>query len=121
MALAALLLCQLSFAQDGLIGHWTFDGPDNPLKADVGTDLQFRGGSMVAVSGPEEDDGAVRAGKGSHLVVQHGISPNGGCAKVNELTLVMDIRLPAAPASCRWYTLYQTDASNTTDADWFIK
>ncbi len=121
IGIIVLFLYQLSFAQTGLVGHWTFDDPESPLKADVGDDLKLNGGSLSVVSGPNESNGAVRIGKGSNLTVAHGISPNGGGAKVNEFSIVMDIRLPAAPAPNRWYTLYQTDISNTTDGDWFIK
>ena len=115
-----LLFSHLTFAQSGLVGHWSFDDAQSPLKADVGKDLSVNGSNPVVVDGPSESNGAVRVYKGSNLIVEHGIDANGGGSKVNEYTIVMDISLPAAPASNRWYCMYQTNSSNSDDGDWFI-
>jgi hypothetical protein len=118
--LSMLLFSQFIYAQSDLVGHWSFNDSQSPLKADIGKDLTLSGSGMWIVDGPNENDGAVRIGKGSELIVEHGILANGGGSKVNEFTIVMDINLPYAPASNRWYAMYQTDIGNTTDADWFI-
>ena len=118
--LSVLLFSQFIYAQSDLVGHWTFNDSQSPLKAEIGKDLTLSGSGMWIVDGPNENNGAVRIGKGSELIVEHGILANGGGSKVNEFSIVMDISLPYAPASNHWYAMYQTDIGNTTDADWFI-
>ena len=103
-------------SQEGYVGRWTFDDPHNLTKAEIGADLVLTG-SHNAVPGPTAEDGAVRIGVGSYYFLPHGVAPNGGGVKVNEFTLVMDVKIPTLG---RWYCLYQTDLTNTNDGEWFI-
>lgn len=116
IAIWILMLVSTAISQTNLVGHWTFDDPTHLTKADKGNDLVLVG-FQRAVTGPDSHNGAVRIGVGSHDIVTHGLAPNGGGQRVNEFSIVMDIRLTAAH---RWYTMYQTDVSNQNDGDWFI-
>lgn len=101
---------------NGLVGHWTFNNPNNLTEAEVGNALVLSG-SHDAVVGPSDSSGAVRIYLGSFYTVTHGIAPNGGGSKVNSYTIVMDIKIPVLG---QWYAFYQTEPANTQDADWFI-
>ncbi len=103
--IALFFIGNLSIAQDGLVGHWEFDDPTDLTKATVGTNL-ILSGSHTAVEGPAVQDGAVNIGIGSNYIVPHGIAPNGGGSKVNEFSLVMDIKIPEYGP---WYCMYKTD------------
>ena len=104
------------FAQEGMVGHWTFDDPNNLLKATVGSDLTVIG-THTAIAGPDSGNGAVNVGIGSYYIVQHNIAPNDGGSRVNEFTIIMDIKVSQLG---RWYTLYQVNPLNTDDGEWFI-
>lgn len=104
------------FSQQGLIGHWTFENRDNLVEATVGSDLTLVG-SHAAVAGPDTGNSAVNIGVGSYYICQHNISANGGGNKINEFTIVMDIKFNQPRV---WYTLYQTDVFNMTDGEWFV-
>jgi len=103
-------------AQENASSRWTFDDPSNLLRAIVGHDLMLVGNHSFAKS-PRPDDGAVTIGVGSYYSVQHHLAPNGGGSKVNDFTMVMDIKIPRQD---RWYTLIQTNPFNTDDGEWFI-
>ncbi|NOX67101.1 MAG: T9SS type A sorting domain-containing protein [Chlorobi bacterium] len=100
----------------GLVGHWSFNNPNNLTEAEIGNAL-ILSGSHDAVVGPSDTSGAVRVYLGSYYTVNHGIAPNGGGSLVNSYTIVMDIKIPMTG---RWYAFYQTNPSNTNDGDWFI-
>ncbi len=110
------LSIQYTFSQDDLVGHWTFDDPNNLTHADVGSNLVLSG-SQTSITGPTADDGAVNIGVGSYYVLPHGMPASGGGNRVNEFTLVMDVRIPSLG---QWYCMYQTDLTNTDDGEWFI-
>jgi len=117
-------LCSISFLlfsqtdlNRNLIGHWTFDDPDNLMMATIGNDLVLEG-SHVASEGPETGDGAVNIGVGSYYRCFHDIAANGGSANwVNEFTIVIDVKVPQLN---QWYCFYQTSYNNSNDGDWFI-
>ena len=111
-----LIAFATAFSQEGLVGHWTFDDPAHLTKAELGNDLILTG-SHQSTAGPAEGDGAVRIGVGSYYLLPHGIAPNGGGQKVNEFSIVMDIKIPTLG---KWYCMYQTDLTNTNDGEWFI-
>jgi len=119
--LCAVLWFLFSFSaampQANLVGHWTFDSPTSLTKAEVGNDLVLVG-THQAVPGPEDGNGAVRIGVGSHYIVTHGMAHSGGGNRVNEFSLVMDVKIPQAE---QWYCMYQTTLANSDDGDWFIK
>ncbi|GHT43876.1 hypothetical protein AGMMS49965_18580 [Bacteroidia bacterium] len=113
---------------------WLFDDADL-LKAAVGNPLQYgRGGSgfdfkaecpttdisgFSAVAGPSSENGAIRINKGYYLQATNNLTPNGGGTKVNEYTMMWDIKL-AAEFYKKWITLLQTEPANTNDGDIFI-
>ncbi len=114
-----MLSYNIYFAQspsDYLVGHWTFDNPNDLTAAAIGTPLGLIG-TQTAIEGPDSNNGAVQIGVGSYFKVKHNINPNGGGNKVNNYSIVMDIRVKQIG---KWYALYQTDTTNVTDGDWFI-
>ena len=102
-------------AQEGLVGHWTFDDPSALTKSDKGNDLILHG-SHQAVSGPSENDGAVRIGVGSYYILPHGLAPSNG-SRVNEFSMVLDVKIPQLG---QWYCMYQANPANNDDGEWFI-
>ena len=52
------------------------------------------------------------------LLLKTGAAPNGGGAKINQYTMVWDLLLPQLPS---YAGLFNSDDSNTTDGDFFIK
>ncbi len=111
------LSCNLFIAQDGLVGHWDFNDDQHPGKAVIGNDIIQQGEGVSFVNGPADDDGAVQVAIGTYFIVPHGIEANGGGDRVNEFSLVMDIQIPETN---KWYCMYQTDAANQNDGEWFI-
>ena len=99
-----------------LVGHWNFNNSNDLTEAIVGVPLILVG-SHIVVEGPSDTSGAARIGVGSHYISQHGISSNGGGSKVNNYTIVMDIKIPSLG---KWYAFYQTQTANTADGDWFL-
>ncbi|MCK9409239.1 MAG: metallophosphoesterase [Bacteroidetes bacterium] len=97
-------------------GWWKFDTAANVLKAETGLALELVG-SHQYVPGPKPGNGAINIGMGSYYKMKHGIRPNGGGSMVNEYTLMIDFKVPGGGT---WKTLFQTDMSNKSDADWFI-
>jgi hypothetical protein len=113
------ILFVLSFqsnAQENLAGHWTFDDAANLTTAAIGNNLILMG-NHSAVPGPDENDGAVQIGVGSHYIAPHGIPANGWGSNVNEFTIVMDIKVAQLN---QWYCLYQTNQTNQNDGECFI-
>jgi hypothetical protein len=102
-------------------GVWEFNASD-PLGATVGAPLELVG-SAQNIAGTSAEDAAISISEGSYYICRHGISPNGGGAKVNEWTLLIDFWYP--PSSLYnppngYNDLFQTDPTNTDDADWTI-
>ena len=116
---SASLSAQSNSKQDfpsDLVGHWTFNNPSKLTEAVVGNSLLLSG-THTAVEGPSDTSGAARIGVGSYYLLVHNISPNGGGSKVNNYTIVMDVKIPTHGL---WYAFYQTEPANTADGDWFI-
>ncbi len=102
-------------------GVWEFDGPDTTA-ATIGAPLELVGEAQE-VAGIDAMDGAIQIGQGSYYVCTHGIAPNGGGSKVNEWTLLIDFSYPQSSRSdppSGYNDLFQTDPTNTDDADWTI-
>jgi hypothetical protein len=78
-----------------LAGMWTFEDGNDPVKASLGVDLAATGGNFSSIAGPNNTK-AVKIGAGSYYAIPHEITANGGGSKVNEYTLMMDIRGTAA-------------------------
>ncbi len=99
-----------------LKGYWSFNLL-NPLKASVGENLILNG-THSRVAGPTDGDSAVRIGVGSNYKIRNTIPANGGGAKVNKYSLMVDFKVKDLNS---WYAFFQTDTSNSSDADCFIK
>jgi len=103
-------------------GLWEFNASD-PLSATVGAPLEIVG-SAQNIAGINVEDGTISIGEGSYYICRHGIAPNGGGAKVNEWTLLIDFWYPPSSLSDPpngYNDLFQTDPTNTDDADWTIR
>ncbi len=100
------------------VGVWNFDDPHDLTRADVGNDLVLVGFHQPAV-GIDSSDVAARIGVGSYYICAHDIPANGDGNKVNEWSLVMDVRYPESETG-RWKCFYQTNPGNDDDGDCFI-
>ncbi|HEY1047332.1 MAG TPA: DUF4397 domain-containing protein, partial [Bacteroidia bacterium] len=99
-----------------LSAYWSFNRL-NPLKASLGNDLILNG-THSRVAGPTESDSAVRIGVGSYYKVKNNLSANGGGTMVNNYSIMIDFKVKDFNA---WYSFHQTDSTNTSDAECFIK
>lgn len=108
-------------------GLWTFDDPQNPMKATVGADLEMVG-EPVGWSETAEDfygvsqSGVITTihGRENYLILTHGIPPNGGGQYVNEYSLLLDLCCPPESFGV-WRCLFQTAPNNGNDGDYFIR
>jgi hypothetical protein len=101
---------------NSLQAYWNFNFL-NPLKASAGENLILNG-THTRVAGPTDGDSAVRIGAGSYYKVNNTIAANGGGSKVNEFSLMVDFKVKDISV---WHAIFQTDSTNTSDADCFIK
>ncbi|MCF8381394.1 MAG: T9SS type A sorting domain-containing protein [Bacteroidales bacterium] len=99
------------------LGSWKFDNPSDLLIAEVGLDLVLTG-TQESVPGPVEGDLATKIGAGSYLSIDHGIVPNDGQSLVNEYSIQIDFSVPETNI---WHAFYQTDPTNSSDAELFTK
>ncbi len=96
---------------------WQFDEPTRPEAPTVGTTRLIRNGSsFTPVNGRAAGDGAMEIGTGSSYLVNHGLPANGGGSKVNEYSILWDVKYPAAGSS---KSFYQTTLANDDDAELF--
>ena len=103
-------------------GLWEFNGTD-PNSATIGAPLEIFG-TAQDTAGVNAEDGAMMIGEDSYYICKHGMAPNGGGAKVNEWTLLIDFSYPPSSLSDPpngYNDLFQTDPTNTDDADWTIR
>lgn len=91
-------------------GIWLFENEEKLLDATSGENLTVFG-TFEVVPGPGGKP-AVRIGKGSYLRCSHGIAPNGGGNKVNQYSILLDLRCSMED---RFYALLQTDLENKQD------
>ncbi|MBP8261892.1 MAG: hypothetical protein KA118_19740, partial [Verrucomicrobia bacterium] len=117
-------------------GQWDFNEGD--LKATIGQPLQFFDAQVQAdvqfyattIFGISEIDGqaanvmlcnpsTANTTNWNGLIMTHGISPNGGGARVNQYTVIIDLLYPTW-SSGFYRGLWQTDPANTNDADVFF-
>lgn len=96
-------------------GWWKFEEEDNPEKADIGAPLTIMG-NVTSVLGPGFSNNAIQIGIGSYLKMDHGIYGNGEGAMVNDYSLQIDFSVPEIGI---WHAFFQTDPTNTSDADLF--
>jgi hypothetical protein len=101
-------------SEDGsspLVGVWTFEDAGNLTKATIGADLTAGGGAYTSIDGPDGTK-AVKPGSGSTLTIHHGIGANGGGSKVNEYTLMLDVRGSVAEFA-GWLSVCNTRDGNS--------
>ena len=106
-------------------GQWDFDS--GSLSATTGAALAYRGDtaatttfSTPSIGGqPAKVMGFPATTPSQGYVLNHGIVPNGGGSQVNQYTLILDVMFPAASTG-QWRSFFQTDASNTTDGEFFV-
>lgn len=112
-----------------LTGLWEFSDSGNLGQATVGNNLTFAGAAPGTWSASLADDQAdslsgvittAAATSGNQIVANHGISPNGGGAFVNQYSILFDVFSPAGSRSS-WRTLFQTNTANTNDGEYFIR
>ncbi|MFH0758908.1 MAG: LamG-like jellyroll fold domain-containing protein [Bacteroidota bacterium] len=96
-------------------GWWKFDDAINLTQAAIGNSL-ILAGEMQPASGPVAGNNAAMIGVGSYLVMDHGITGNGGGSLVNEYTLQIDFSIPETAI---WHAFFQTDETNESDGDLF--
>ncbi|MGC4014807.1 MAG: SUMF1/EgtB/PvdO family nonheme iron enzyme [Luteolibacter sp.] len=94
---------------------WQFDEPTRPEAPTVGNNRLVRNGAgFSSVAGRAAGDGAIEIAAGSNYLVPHGIAANGGGSKVNEYSVLWDVKYPNAGTT---KSLYQTTLANTDDAE----
>ena len=104
----------------GLVGLWLFQN-GSPQTATIGNDVSFVydtvgqfGGANTQIgteSSPYlyQDPGVVQVSTWGAVDVPHGIAPNGGGAKVNEYSFLIDYKQNAVPT---WASLFDTFDGN---------
>ncbi|HTG45753.1 MAG TPA: hypothetical protein VK633_14625 [Verrucomicrobiae bacterium] len=107
-----------------LTGQWDFNQGD--LRATIGTNLQFRGGSSGTTFETTVINGATAhvmhfpaATPSQGYILTHGAQPNGGGTNVNIYTLIMDMMWPAE-SDGTFRALFNTDRNNLEDAVMFV-
>ncbi len=100
-----------------LVGHWDFNDANNLSKAEFGEDLILYG-NAEAVAGPNENDGALRIASGSYFKAIHNIRVKRGQKRVNEYSIIFDVKIPALN---KMYALFQTDLKNSDNAECFVE
>jgi hypothetical protein len=126
---AAVGTTVLEVFEPRITGHWDFDEGD--LRASTGAALEFRGNTAGVTTFTtsffpvEFEDAHVMCFPTTEItqgyVIRHGALPNGGGGRVNQYTLLMDLRYPAASAAS-WRALLQADPQNSNgdDADLYV-
>ncbi|MDR1336170.1 MAG: Ig-like domain-containing protein [Tannerella sp.] len=100
------------------VGHWTFDDPNDLVKATAGQPLVKQGDGFTPVAGPSAGNGAVRIAQGSYFKALHGMAANGGGSRVNNYTVLFDFKVSELG---RYYSFIQTTLENNDDAEFFLR
>ena len=107
------------------IGSWHFDDPQDLVKASVGHDLNMvrninynPDAQFLSVDGPTIGNKAVRIPLNCYFLADHKMIPKEGESYISEYTLFFEFKIPAIG---RFYSLFQTNLTNTGDAEIFIR
>jgi|GEM_PF-2461316 len=106
-----------------LTGYWTFEDGANLGKATIGTDMVFDNTPQpfTQAAGPNASDKAIFSNfPGNSLITTTGIGANGGGAKSNQYTIMMDIMVPALVAYNCLLNTENTLGTVTTDGELFL-
>lgn len=103
-------------------GQWEFNGD---YTAQIGSAITGINGTWnfatEAIGGESAQVAQFAAGTSTatdpFLTIVHGVAANGG-SRANRYTILMDVRL--APVT-GFVSLYQTDVTNASDGDWFVR
>jgi hypothetical protein len=115
-------------------GYWEFEDPSYLTKKSIGADLVFveDNKKITSIDGPRSDNKAIRTPRdpksagttGTFIKCLHGFQPKNGETKINEYTIMWDIRLPdetGMPES-KYYSLMSCRTiDNSKDQDFAIK
>jgi hypothetical protein len=112
-------------ARAAVTGQWDFNSSN--LAATVGTALAYRSDTAATTIFTTATIGGQTAKvmnfpattPSQGYIITHGFAPNGGGSYVNQYTLIMDIKFPAA-SSGQWRSLFQTNPGNSNDGDLFV-
>ncbi len=113
-----------------ITGQWDFESGD--LSATVGSAMQFRGTTASQTQfgtttsfGIANINGQVArvmrfpaTTSTEGYILPHGAAPNGGGAKVNQYTLILDVLFPSSSTGYRAF--WQTDTNNASDGELFV-
>lgn len=127
--LALALVCSFH-ARGSITGQWDFENGD--LAATIGSPMQYRGTTASQTQfgtttsfGIASINGQVgrvmrfpATSSAQGYVLPHGAAPNGGGAKVNQYTLILDVLFPSSSTGYRGF--WQTDTNNATDGELFV-
>jgi autotransporter-associated beta strand protein len=107
-----------------LTSLWEFEDAADLGAATVGVPLTINGTTPAwfesQTYGSVTLTGVVNTvvGTSNFFTATHDIGANGGGTRTNQYTLVYDVKKPTATL---WRSFYQTDLTNTTDAEFFVR
>jgi hypothetical protein len=115
-------------------GYWEFDDATDPTRGIIGNPLVFveDNKTITSIAGPRADNKAIRIPRdsknagvtGTFVKCLHGITPKTGQTKINEYTVMWDIRLPdeeGMPESSYYSLMSARTLTNSQDQDFAIK
>ena len=112
-------ICEWTF-NDGTLSDSFLNGTMAPVGGTVTTVIETNGGSIPHIGGVPAKALSVAAltnpADGFNLTLA-ATGPNGGGAYVNQYTIIFDLYSPGAP---NWQALFQTDPTNSNDADFYV-
>jgi len=105
-------------AQAALRGLWEFEDGANLTAATIGADLVLTGVDAAVAGSGGSDTGGASLDVGDFYTVPSPIGANGGGARTNAFTILMDIRLPAGVTG--FAALGEFDSPAGGDGDYFL-
>ncbi len=118
----------------GANGYWEFENTANLTEKSIGNDLIFveDNKNILSIEGPRFDNKAIRIPRdpyeagvtGTYVQCNHGFTPKNGEIKINEYTVMWDIRLPdeeGMPESSYYSLMSTRTLDNSSDQDFAIR
>jgi len=138
LALACVLVVGLAYVSQAdaqLVGLWEFEDAGNLTAATIGSDLVLTGSDAAVAGSGGPDTGAsaldlfsidanqlpniVPTG-GGFYTVPNPIGANGGGARTNAFTLVMDVKFPGGVPGFIALAEFDADLDPASDSDYFL-